>query len=295
MDDAAAVKETRRVLRQVQAHLTQARLNVGATCENVGLMEVFHHAQYVLPDLNLVTPRRNTAWVSVKEVETGLKALQAYNRPRRVEYIEGLTMPIFAKSLGELGLTMERQTPLLVHQPAPQPAPAPPSVPDGVTVAHVNTHEGCALWWYVWHNAYYEVLTQAVDPITIGQSMQQLAAGHQLDLVLYRYRFPIGVARLTLVPEDHSAHITGLALLKEARTPQLVQMLQGRAVQAAHQRGCTLVFTTSATELDRQAYQANGFANYGSLVYYAEKHTSNGNHKDAPDERVVQPVLIPPQ
>ncbi|MBC8170706.1 MAG: hypothetical protein H7X77_03510 [Anaerolineae bacterium] len=283
----AAVKETRRVLRQVQSHLTQSRLNLGATCEMVGFVEVMHHAQNPLPQLNYVTPRKNTAWVSVKDVEQGLAALHQYNRQQRVEYIDALFPEAFATNLLQIGLEIERETPVLVYQPE-NPAKFPAmAMPDGVSMETVNSHEGSAMWWYVWRNAYYDVITQTAEPIFIGTSQMQIAMGQQIDLVMRRYGFPVGVARVSLFPENATGHLTALALMREVRTPELLKLLQRYAVKSALNRGCSMVFTTGVTDDERQLSRENGFVDYGQVVCYAEK---NDEHSDL-NEFMAQPVL----
>lgn len=284
----AAVKETRRVLRQVQSHLTQSRLNLGATCDMVGFVEVMHHAQNPLPQLNYVTPRKNTAWVSVKDVEQGLAALHQYNRQQRVEYIDALFPEAFASNLVQIGLEIERETPVLVYQPENPAKFAAMSMPDGVSIETVNTHEGSALWWYVWRNAYYDVITQTAEPIFIGTSQMQIALGQQIDLVMRRYGFPVGVARVSLYPENATGHLTALALMREVRTPELLKLLQRHAMKAALNRGCSLIFTTGITDDERQLSRENGFIDYGQVVCYAEKN----DQQETVNEFVAQPVLV---
>jgi hypothetical protein len=292
-----AVKDSRRVLRQVQIHLLQSRINMGAICESAGLADVLHHPFNSLPHLNYVTPRKSTAWISVKEIEQGLEALAKYNRPRRVEYIEGLFLPIFAKSLREIGLVVQQETPLMVYQPgenhanAATPVPVMPPLPDGVVIDEVKDHEGSSVWWYIWRNAHYDVITQTAEPIYVGQSIMQIALGWQIDILMHRYRFPVGAARITVLPENQTAHIAALALMREVRTPDMLKLLQRHAIQAAVQRGCTLVFTSGETEQDRRLSRENGFIDYGSLVCYAETQSKPGAHKDFLHDRVAQPVL----
>ena len=61
MNDDSAIKETRLILRRIQDHLFQAHAAFGAEHQTVGLVDVLHHPTSRLPDLNYVTPRRNTA------------------------------------------------------------------------------------------------------------------------------------------------------------------------------------------------------------------------------------------
>ena len=64
----AEVKESRTVLRRIDAHLRQSHLNLGAQTETVGFVDVIHHRTSPLPSLNYVTPRQNTALVPAKDI-----------------------------------------------------------------------------------------------------------------------------------------------------------------------------------------------------------------------------------
>src|SRR5690606_21093433 len=114
MEDSA-VRESRQMLRQVHEHLLQAHTDLGAFRETISVVDVIHHPINPLPDFNYVTPRRNTAWVSGQYVKQGLDRLKQLGRTARVQYLEGLFPPLFAKTLLELGLSLERETPLMIY------------------------------------------------------------------------------------------------------------------------------------------------------------------------------------
>ncbi|MCA9912927.1 MAG: hypothetical protein KC496_06245, partial [Anaerolineae bacterium] len=84
------IKEARVTLRRVQAHLHQTHLNLGAEEQSVGFVDVVHHASSALPNLNYVTPRRNTAWVSGKHIADGIAVLRDLGRRARVRFVDGL-------------------------------------------------------------------------------------------------------------------------------------------------------------------------------------------------------------
>src|SRR5829696_21106 len=105
--DESAVKESRRILRLIQDHILQAHSLLGVEQESAGMVDVLHHPTNRNGDLNYVTPRRNTAWVSGGYVEKGLERLRQLGRTERVQYVEGLFPPLFAKTLRELGLEPE--------------------------------------------------------------------------------------------------------------------------------------------------------------------------------------------
>ncbi len=299
--DEAAVREARATLRHVQQHLIQVQLNLGTELETSGLVEVLHHPVSTLPALNYVTPRRSTAWITRQDVVRGLDTLRHRHRTPRFCYLDTLFPAAFATVLTSLKLEVETLVPVLAAA-APDPASFTsryplPALPDGVTLRQVDSHEGSALWWYVWRNAYYDVLAHTVEPAIIGLSLMQLAHRQQLDLVLYRYGFPVGVARLTLNTTDtgKSAHLTALALLREVRTPALLQTFQRCAVHTAFNEGCGLVFVTAATEAERRTCLDNGFVDYGNLVCYAEAQpdsVTSFNGADTRHEPVAQPLPV---
>lgn len=267
----AAVKETRRILRQVHAHLTQFRLNQGVLLEQTGLVDVLHHPKNCLPDLNYITPRKNTAWIFAKDIQAGFDVLRQHNRALRIEYVEGLFPERFAESLEEVGLGMERARPLLVYQVDQTPFKVPSAL-DGVQVDIVNDAQGSALWWYVWRNTYYQVVSHMIDPVFIGQDLWKIHNGTQIDLVMYRYRFPVGIARLTIDRESQSAQIIALTMLKEFRNEASVRLLQAHAMQAAIRQGCILIFTSGASEDDAKIYRDHRFIDCSSVLCYAELH-----------------------
>lgn len=294
MDDAE-VKAARRVLRRVQDHLTQTSLNQGALREQHGLVDVVYHPTNRRPDLNYITPRRSTAWISGKDIAHGLDGLRDQARTPRVTYIEGLFPPLFAKALLDLGLMVEREQTLMAFQPAHDRLPALPT-PDGISFDVVSSAQGGALWWYVWRNAFFEVVTATADPVFIGDDLRQIASGSQIDLVMYRYRFPVGVARVSVLAAEGTAQISALALMREWRTPELLRSLHSEAVRAALARDCSLIFCAVTGDDERALCRDNRFVDYGNVVCYAERAgqppaLNLTTLKDADHVAVEQPVL----
>jgi len=290
--DAAEVKESRVILRQVQEHLVHIHINLGAERETVDLVEVFHHPTNPLPNLNYVTPRQKTAWVSASEIKKGLDRLQSLGRAPRVQYIEGLYPPLFAKALRDLKLQVERETPIMAYKVdgvsghAP-PSPANTAPPDGVSITQVNDQRGIEMWWYVWRNAFYDVLTLGVEPLFVGRDMAALALGQQLDFLAYRYGDPVGVARLSI--HDDTAHISALALMKEARTPAMTHALQNAVLKAAIDHKAKLIFAPGETEADRRLLRELGFLDFGSIVCYSAPGETA--REDTHVNPMEQPVL----
>lgn len=290
-EERAEEKETRRILRQVQDHFINVHTNLGAKQESVGMVEVFYHPTNPMAALNYVTPRRNTAWMSGKMIEPGLDYLRKLNRKPRVQFMEGLFPPLFAKTLRGLNLEVERETPVMVYKTdgingIVPPVPKQAAMPDGITLNKVHDQRGAEAWWYVWRNAYYDVLTLGVEPLFVGRDVASSRLGQQIDYLAYRYGFPIGVVRASV--QGETAHILSLALLKEARTPEMVRVLQVAAMQAALESGAKLLFAPGETDSDRKLCRELGFVDFGSVVCYAPSEAHEDDYDDRPLE---QPVL----
>lgn len=275
--DNDAIKEARRVLRMVQAHLADAHLRLGAKQDHIGLVDVIHHPQTQLPHLNYAMPRRNTAWVPGPEIQRGLEQLRRLERAPRVNYVEGLYPPLFARTLRDLGLEVEQETPIMLFKLQTQSAPEVPAL-EQVDTRTVSDQEGIALWWYVYRNAFYDVITRGVEPISIGKDMAAITRGEQTDILLYRHNFPVGAARLTY--HAGTAHLASLAIMREHRSQDMLMTLYRAAITAADEHDCELIFTSGDTDSDRALLREAGFMDSGSIVCYAESahNMHGGNH-----------------
>lgn len=285
MNDAE-VKAMRQALRQVNEHLAQAHHDLGAQRESVGLADVVFHESSSLPALNYVTPRKNTAWVSGKEIEQGLDRLRALQRQPRVMYIEGLFPPLFARTLHELGLAVSQETPVMLYRPSGE-APVVNPRPEAVFVMTVDDQQGAGIWREVQRGDYY-IATMRVEPLFVGQALEAAPLTHQADMILYRYGHKAGAVRVTF--HQGSAHIAALAVTSEFCSTELIHMLQAAAIEAAIAQNCGLVFAPGETEDDRRICRALGFADSGSIVCYAEK--SDEPREDSDDAILAQPVLV---
>lgn len=282
-EEAAIERETKQILRHIQHHLSESHVALGAIKESAGMVDVFYHPTSALPTLNYVTPRRNTAYVSRTYVQQGLDVMTQLERTQRVLYVEGLYPPQFAKSLRELGLQLERETPIMVYKPGgirgywqPPPLVERP-LPDGISVKRVSDQEGIGHWWYVWRNGHYDVLTLGVEPLFVGRDMEATWTGRQMDFVMYRAGFPAGVARVSL--HQNTAHLLAMALLKEIRSPAMIQILQMAAVKGALEQGARLIFAPGEKEAERRMARELGFMDFGSIICYsAAEETARGDH-----------------
>ncbi len=291
MEDAS-IKESRQMLRQVHEHLLQAHTDLGAYREAISVVDVIHHPINPLPDFNYVTPRRNTAWVSGQYVKQGLERLKELGRTPRVQFIEGLFPPLFAKTLIELGLKLERETPLMIYRSSGADTLMPtntPAISNGMQIQMVADQRGIEMWWYVWRNAFYDVLTLGVEPLVVGRDMAALLMGKHVDILMLRYNYPIGVARISVQEQNKSAHIVALAMMKEARTPERMRLLLSAAMRASLGRGCELIFAPGETEDDRRLCRELGFIDVSSIVCYVGAQQGNGRTES--HGSLVQPVL----
>lgn len=282
-EEAAIERETKQILRQIQTHLSATHVAHGATRKSAGMVDVLYHPTSTISTLNYVTPRRNTAYVPRSAIESGLSVLAELDRTGRVIYVDGLYPPQFAKSLRELGMQVEKETPIMVYKPGgirgywqPPPLVERP-LPDGISVKRVSDQEGLGHWWYVWRNGHYDVLTLGVEPLFIGKDMEAAWSGRQMDYVMYRAGFPAGVVRVSL--HDNTAHILAMALLKEIRSPAMIQILQMAAVKGALEKGARLVFAPGEQEAERRMARELGFMDFGSIICYsAAEEAARGNH-----------------
>ena len=293
MNDAA-VKESRLLLRRIQDHLFHAHSGFGVEHESVGFVDVIHHPTSRLPDLNYVTPRRNTAFVSGKYVQHGLDRLQELERLPRVEYIDGIFPPMFAQVLTQLGLQVERDTALMVFTTGGltgfvTPPLRKPRTPAGVRLELTMDERGVALWRQVWNDPAYDVHSLGVEPLAVGGDLTAQKTGQEIDVLMYRGDFPIGAARIGVQQVPKSAHIVALALYRETRSDTLTKLLLATAMRAGLARGASMVFAPGESAEDRALCQKLGFIDLGRMVCYAARseHVNGMQTHDS----LAEPVL----
>jgi GNAT superfamily N-acetyltransferase len=289
MNDST-VKQTRQILRQVQSHLMEVHLNRGADQEQAGLVEVLHHPNSTAPELNYVTPRKNTAWVSMPEVMNGLKVLKGYERALRVMFIEGLFIPAFGDRLSSIGLARESELrvmalqldPLEIETLSPDEYDSDQTTSMGTTTfINVSSRAESALWWYLWRNAHYDVVTQTAELRFIESSYNEITEGHQFDLIMRVGGIPAGVASLTLSADRTSAQVSAFALAREMRSLPHAQQLLEELIAQTKARGISLIFFAKMDVLLNTAGHALGFVDCGGIVCYSEANDpfqTKGSH-----------------
>ena len=286
-----AIAESRRILRRVQTHLAQSQLNLGTTREHDSLVDVVYHPSNYHPLLNYVSPRKNTAWVPGPEIKRGLDRLRELDRTPRVIYIEGLYPPLFAKTIRDLGMVVEQEIALMTYAVNQDNRPEerkPLTLSDQVRVDEVDNPAASTLWWLLWNSARSESLTKTLEPLQAKGAAQKIGQERQVDLILYKRKAPLAVARVTI--HEATAHIAALAVLKIAREPEMVKLFYQVAVEAALKRNCTLVFTANEIESEHQLCRDLGFVDSGSAVCYVE--AANTQKEETTDEQVAQSVFV---
>ena len=204
------IKATRLLLRQIQADVSAAHEALGALRESAGMVDVVYHPQHDTPELNYVTPRRGTAWVSGAFVAQGLERLQALGRAPRVCYLDGLIPPPFDATLAGLGLARLSAPPLWVWSGS---ALAPPLVDRGRVA--------------VWECADQQHYTLHLEPFNAPGAFDLACADG-----LARVRMTDGVAHVIRVAARDGA---GLAAVM---------------AQVAQRVGATLVYGAGAADVN---------------------------------------------
>lgn len=281
------VKEARNIMRRVESHLRQSHLDMGAKDENIGFVDVIYHTTSPLPSLNYVTPRKNTAWVSGNHIQQGLDALRDKERVCRVRFAEGLYPPVFENTLRELGLKVESEIPIMVYKNLQAPRKTP-NIPSEVTFSRVDDAEGMSVWWYIWRNAFYDVMVSSVEPLLIGSNLRDIYLGRQINLVMYRQSYPMGALRITI--HEGSAHLVAQAMIKEMRKPQWERLIHEVSLDVALNVGVDMVFTSDQNEDERQLYRELGFVDSGSIVTFAE--SSPTAEVGEADDPLAQSILV---
>lgn len=246
MDESGA-KAARRLLRIISDHWRLTCVDRGAEVEALDLVDVVYHPGKSEPALNVVTPRRSTAWVAAGYIQPGLTRLRELGRTPRVQFIAGLYPPQFAVVLRDLGLGIEHETPLMALEPTDDNLPDD-MLPVGGRIALVTDSETRRLWQYVWRSAYYDVnllgiddTASSVDALSRNLKRKLEAVVARLegqphpvapsapqpiicDFLYWHHQQPMGAARLIIRPDLGSAHLETLALHETALRDMLASM-----------------------------------------------------------------------
>lgn len=282
MDDSEVVKESRVALRLIHEHILRVKLLLGVQTESAGVVDVLFHPTDAREDLNYITPRRNTAFVSGAYLKPGLARLQALGRRGRVQYLDMLFPPSYAATMVGLGLDVEQSMHLMVYKIdgfAGKP-PVTLTPPKGIRVKRATQQGGLDLWRDVLADNAYEVTSLPVEPLVLGNNLPLMRRMGQLDLIAYRNNRAIAVARVGVQKDNGTVSIVALGLLREARTPDVLCALFTAVLKHSAARGCTIVFAPGETEDDRRQCATLGFVPLGRVVGYGagrDEGTTDGN------------------
>lgn len=279
------VKDSRTIMRRIQEHLRHMHIAMAGQTESVGYVQVICHPELHAPNINYMMPRRGTVSVPETDIARGLAHMRELDRLPRIYFAEGLFMPRFTQILTQLNLQVENEFPMMVQQKPETITPL--RLKDELRIVTVATQQDAAIWWYVWRNAFYDVITTGAEPLVIGQTMAELYFKRSINLILYRYDLPVGAVQITC--HEASAYLVGFAIMKEVRTPELIQTLRQAAVQAAFEADCDMVFTTGTLADDRQALRDLGFSDAGNMIAY---HEVSDQEALTTPEHAYQTVLV---
>lgn len=280
--ESAALKESRRMLRRALDHLYAAHEALGAHRLSVGMVDIYH-ASTRTPELNYVTPRRNTAWVSGGHVQDGLEQLKTLGRPPRVMYIEGLILPEFERTLTTLGLEVERATPIRLRVIEAHSGASPRHF-NGVYTP--TPEQGADLWRGIIRNAQYRVITFAAEPLALVSEPSHSA--QQRDFVMDLDGRAGCIARVSLCAQTQSGHLVAAALAKNAMPEHLAQFLSA-VIDALAREDCTLLFAPAGSADDEVVFSQLGFADVQARLVVCA--TPSSALHDTHDDILVQPLL----
>jgi hypothetical protein len=110
---AAQVRATRHLLRQVDAHLRARWEQAGAMHESIGMVDIFWQPGSLRSMEAIALPRRNTALVPPGDFQRGLHRLMEIGCPfPSASYIEGLFPTHYADQLRSAGMVVDLCLPL---------------------------------------------------------------------------------------------------------------------------------------------------------------------------------------
>lgn len=292
--DEARIKESRVVARRIHEHVLKAHGALGAREESAGMVDVVYHPESALPELNFVTPRRNTAFVSSRFVQQGIDRLLALKRVPRVMYMQVLYPAPFGDVMTKLGLELEYERTLMLYpfeaaMNRTPTRPLLPPLPEAVRLRELNGARGAGVWRGLRHDTAFEVKQIGAVPLALNAGMNTLQTGKQFDVVAYANKLLLGIVRVEALPDNETGHLLALAVRRDPALPALAHGLVVMAMKAAARRGCSLVFTGSDTR-DATLFDDIGFTRFSALTSYAAPHET-GNRGNRQHDAMAQPIL----
>lgn len=253
--------------RQIEGHLRQWHMLLGAQVAPVGVVDVVTHPTQAMRELNYITPRPGMAMIPPQQITEGLAQLRTRRGAATLQFIEPLYPAHFQDMLTDLGLQRQRST-LILAKGTTSITTAP-----GWQVMPVSTRKQARQWWALWYLLHPQTALQ--DALTKAEyALNEAAQGNHLyDLLMDRNGRAIGLARYSLF--DASAQLVALRLLNTYSTLANQQLALSLIEQRLARAGCDLLFVLLAPPSTQQAdYLTAGFVDLGHIVYYVEGMTT---------------------
>ena len=284
------VKNSRVLLRRALDHIEDAAQHLGVLRESVGFVDVLSHPEMAIPELNYVTPRRNTAWIGGQAILSGLDLLTSRRRSARFFFVEGLIPAQFADTLTALDLELITAIPILVLEAAQghqilapvQPEPGDVQI-ESPSVRH--TPPCLTTWELLARDPAFKITSLHLEPLTANPSLKQV------DILLARADQIIGLARLSLNTTLQSGHIVACGVRRDFDTAGVGRLLCSSLLRYAVEQGATMVFGDMPTDASRTALLELGAAELGRTVFYTDPARAELHKDTAADERVAKSVL----
>lgn len=267
-------------LRMIVNHLQLAHNELGVERDSIGFVEVVHHPTSILPSLNYIVPRQNTAMVPSTDVLNGIVALRDHRRDVRVLYVDDL-LPLFANSLERNGLEVNISFPLWII--------APPSevleLPENFSITVIPNQDGIDIWQLIWSNSTpnYDIYDTPLEPLLINK--QYSRENTVFDVILYHHSSPIAVARLTHY--DETIHLMARAIVSTPQSSRIHQWLLHGVAQIAYDLESEFLFVCDS-DIEPLLKASNIDCQHeGNMLCYVDEIDDGGEIYDP----MEQPVL----
>src|SRR5690606_19542252 len=110
-------------------------------------------------------------------------------------------------------------------------------------------------------SAYYNVTVSGTEPLFIGRDLRDVYMKRQVNLILKRNNYPMGVLRFTL--HEGTAHLVAHAMLKELSEEGWDKLIREVALDEALKSEADLVFVTGKSKAEQKLYREIGFVDAG--------------------------------
>lgn len=267
-------RQERQTLRQIQAYLQTALLDMQVVVEQLGTVDVYFHPTNPDPFLNCATPHKGVAWVRRDDLNGAFVGLQRLGRDPRLVFQDALFPMAFQQQLKLMGLYLENERMVMVYQPIIGPIPEDEILfgclpthfhPDvRVTVAADTPTLGA--WLRVFRAGYFNTDALAVEPEIVEALVGAVNNQHNLFVLAYYQGTPLGAARVGL--RDSTAELEAVVTSPLWHGMGLEDAMIAAAVREAEKCGCDTVFTIQPPEDYMRVYRRLGFEELTRVLTY---------------------------